>query len=65
MADRPDFTPSPRKPQFGGWWHINNIQNSSTLAVLRRIWAVEPRGVSPQCWKWLTAYGPPRQGEQK
>ncbi len=56
MADRLDFAPSPRKPQFGGW-----RTRSNPLSMLARIWAVEPSAVSRQCWRWLTAYGPPMQ----
>lgn len=58
---RPDFTTPPHPPQLGRWWYTKNLP-----AVMRRIWAVEPRAVSPQCWRWLTlGGGPPWQGEQR
>lgn len=59
-SGREDFTPSPRKPQFGGWRIWPN-----PLRPLTRIWAVSPSAVGPLCWRWLTALGPPMKGEQE
>ena len=51
---RPDFTTPPAAPQFSGWANVSRWCQLAP-ARMRRIWMIDPRHVSPRCWRWLTS----------